>query len=76
MLGIKINNEFLDHTADISLELERNNPYLSNDEIPGEYSLGISLRYSDKNYRLLNYNGNWTKKKNKISVDAQVDEKG
>lgn len=75
MLAIKINNTFLDLPADMSLELERNNPFLT-DDIQGEFSLGLTLKYSETNYRLLQYIGNFYKKNNKYTVDAQLYDNG
>lgn len=71
MLAIKVNNEFLDLPADTGMELSRNNPFLS-DDIQGEFSMGLTLRYSEKNYRLLQYIGNFYKKNTKYTVDAQI----
>lgn len=75
MLALKIHNEFLDLPADIGVELERNNPFLS-DDIQGEFSLGLTIRYSEKNYRLLQYSGNFYKKNEKYTVDAEIYDDG
>lgn len=75
MLAIKVNNAFLDLPADMSLELERNNPFLSED-IQGEFSLGLTLKYSEKNYSLLQYIGNFYKKNIKYTLDAQLYDNG
>lgn len=75
MLGIKINNEYLDLPADIGLEMERNNPYLT-DDIPGEYSLGLTIKYTDRNYRILTHAGNFYRKNEKLLFDAAIYDKG
>lgn len=72
MLALKVNNEFIDLPADVSLELERNNPFLSDDDIQGEFSLGLTIRYTEKNYRLLQYQGNFYKNNQKYTVDAEI----
>lgn len=72
MLAIKVNTEFIDLPADVSLELERNNPFLSDDDIQGEFSLGLTIRYTEKNYRLLQYAGNFYKGNQKYTVDAEI----
>ncbi len=76
MLALKINNEFVDLPADVALELERNNPFLSDDDIQGEFSLGLTIRYTEKNYRLLQYTGNFYKPNQKYTVDAEIYDAG
>ena len=76
MLAIKVNNEFIDLPADVSLELERNNPFLSDDDIQGEYSLGLTISYTEKNYRLLQFTGNFYKPTQKYIVDAEIYDAG
>lgn len=75
MLGIKINGEYLDLPADIGLEMQRNNPYL-NDDIQGEFSLTLNIKYTDKNYRVLTYAGNFYKKNEKLLFDAEIYDNG
>lgn len=76
MLAIKVNNEFIDLPADVSLELERNNPFLSDDDIQGEFSLALTIRYTEKNFRLLQYTGNFYKGNQKYTVDAEIYDAG
>jgi len=76
MLAIQVNNEFIDLPAQISLELERNNPFLSDDDIQGQFSLGLTIRYTEKNYRLLQYIGNFYKTNSKYTVDAAIYDAG
>jgi len=72
MIGIEINSEFLDLPEAIIFEIVRNSPYFNNDEIEGEFSLPISIPYSDKNYRLLSYTGNHYKTHVKQKIDATL----
>lgn len=76
MLGIKINNGFLDIPSGVLMELQRNNPMLSTDEIEGEYSFPISVRYTENNYRLFQFVGNWYKVNSKYTVDAEIYDNG
>jgi hypothetical protein len=77
MLGIKVNNEFLDLLPGTVLETEQNNPFLQfNDEIVGEYSLPIEVVANAKNLRLLNYAGLIQSKIDKKGIDAQVYHEG
>jgi hypothetical protein len=58
MLGIKVNNEFLDLLPGSAMDIEQNNPYLQfDDNILGDYSLPIEVPATAKNLRLLNYAG-------------------
>lgn len=72
MIGIEINNEFLDLPATIQLEIVRNSPYLNNDEIEGEYALPIAIPYSDNNYKILSYTGNHYKTHTKEIINATL----
>jgi hypothetical protein len=77
MLGIKVNNEFLDLLPGTTLDTEQNNPFLQfNDEIVGEYSLPIEVVANAKNLRLLNYAGLIQSKIDKKGIDAQVYHEG
>lgn len=76
MLALQVNNEFIDLPADVSLELERNNPFLSDDDIQGEFSLGLTIRYTEKNFRLLQYTGNFSKGNQKYTIDAAIYDAG
>lgn len=75
MLAIKINSEFLDLPADTGMEMNRNSPFL-NEDIEGEYSLGLTIRYTDKNFRLLSYYGNFYRQHQKLSIDASLYDNG
>lgn len=57
MLGISINNEFLDLSPGTALEIERQNPFFSfnDEETSGEYSLPFAVQNTAKNIRLLHY---------------------
>ncbi len=58
MLGISINNEFLDLDPNAALELEQTNPFLQlADELVGDLSLPVDVKLNDKNLRLLNFAG-------------------
>jgi hypothetical protein len=72
MLGIKVNNIFLDIPSSVVMELQRNNPFIGTDEIAPEYSLPISINYTEKNYKALGFTGNWYKQNKKYSVDAEL----
>jgi hypothetical protein len=73
MLGIKVNNEFLDLLPGTALEFEQNNPYLQFDNnIVGEYSLPIEVISNAKNMRLLNYAGLIQTKIDNKGFDASV----
>jgi hypothetical protein len=68
MLGLKINNEFLDLLPGTSLEFEQNNPYLQFDtNIVGEYSLPFEVLANAKNMKLLKYAG---------LIQTKIDNKG
>lgn len=75
MIAFKINNEFVELAPDAGIELQRSNPFIG-DDVEGEFSLPVSIRYSDKNYRILNYSGNFYKKHAKYSVGADLYENG
>ena len=64
--------EYFDIPSDISLEIERGNPYLGTDEISGENTLPINIFYTDKNYRLINYHGNFYKRNQKINIEVEI----
>lgn len=73
MLGIKVNNEFLELLPGTLLEIEQNNPYLQfDDNITGEYSLPIEVSASSKNMRLLNYAGLIQTKVDNKGIEAEV----
>lgn len=72
MIGIQINNEFLDLPENIQVEIIRNSPYFGDNEIEGEYSLPIAIPYTNKNYRLLSYIGNHYKEHKKESITATL----
>ena len=72
MIGIEINNEFLDLLAGVVFEIVRNSPYFNNDEIEGEFSLPVGIPYTDKNYRLLSYIGNHYKTHSKTTIAAKM----
>lgn len=74
--GIEINGEFLDLPPGVVMEIIRNSPYFNNDAIDGEYSLPISLPYSDKNYRLILYASNHYKTHAKITIEANLHANG
>ncbi len=79
MVGIKdiASGEFFDIPSDISLEIERSNPYLgSAEEIPGESTLPINMGYTDKNYRLVSYHGNFYKRNSKLSIAVEIHDRG
>jgi hypothetical protein len=58
MLGIAINNEFLDLYPDTQLALEQANPFLQFEEgVLGEYSLPFEIPLTPKNLRLTKYAG-------------------
>lgn len=77
MLGIKVNNEFLDLLPGTSLDFEQNNPYLQFDNnIVGEYSLPIEVISNAKNMRLLNYAGLIQTKIDNKGLDASVYHEG
>jgi hypothetical protein len=71
MIGIEINGEFLDLPTTF-FEVVRNSPYITNEELLGEYSLPVSIPYTDKNYRLLNYYGNHYKAHKKESIEGAL----
>lgn len=58
MTGIQVNTEFLRLPPNLVMQMVRNSPYLSNEQIDGEYSLPINIPYTDINYRLLGFTGN------------------
>jgi hypothetical protein len=73
MLGIKVDNEFLDLLPGTQLEMEQNNPYMQfTNEIAGEYSLPIELPATTKNIRLLKYASLLQTRADKISIDCGV----
>jgi len=72
MTGLAINGEFLDLPPNVMLEIERNSPYLNNDQIDGEYSLPVAIPYTDKNFRLLGYTGNHYKQHEKQTITAEL----
>lgn len=77
MLGIKINNEYLDLAPGTVLELDQPNPFLQfDDNINGEYSLPFSVKASAKNLRLLNYAGIIQKVIDNTGIDAEVYDNG
>lgn len=77
MLGIKINDEFLDLMPGTQLELEQNNPYLQfGDEIVGEFSYPIELPPTEKNLRLTQYSLLIQKRADAISIDCVVYDSG
>jgi hypothetical protein len=77
MLGIKINNEFLDLLPGSSLDFEQNNPYLQFDaNIVGEYSLPLEVIANAKNMRLLKYAGLIQTKVDNKGIDASAYHEG
>jgi hypothetical protein len=73
MLGISIDNEFLDLLPGAMLEMEQENPFLqfSNDML-GEYSLPIEVQATPKNMRLLGYPGTMEVRISNAGIDAVV----
>jgi len=72
MIGIELNGEFLDLQPGVIFEIVRNSPYFSNDQIEGEFSLPVTVPYTDKNYRLLNFFGNHYKTHAKTTIAARL----
>ncbi len=72
MTGIEIDGEFLDLPPGVSLEIEQNSPYLNNEVIYGDYSLPITIPYTDKNFRMLSYTGQHHLQHEKITVEARL----
>jgi hypothetical protein len=73
MLGIKVNNEFLDLLPGTELQIEQNNPYLQFDpNILGDYSLPIELPATPKNQRLTNFAGIFQQKISNTGIDVGV----
>lgn len=53
MIGIKIDNEYLDMKPDAAIELQINSPFFADDIIPGTYSIPFTVPRSERNERIL-----------------------
>lgn len=53
MLRIQYNSEFLDLATNAAIELERDSPYYMLDSVLGEFSMPLTIPFTDKNVRLL-----------------------
>lgn len=55
MIGISIAGQFLDMPVGAATDMERNTPLLLGDEILGEYTMPLSLPYTENNARILGF---------------------
>ncbi len=77
MLGLSINNEFLDLDTNAQLELEQTNPFLQlADELVGDLSLPVDVKLNDKNLRLLNFAGLLQNKVDQAGIPVSVFDTG
>jgi hypothetical protein len=71
MLGLIVKNEYLDLMPGTSLDLQRENPFLSiEDSLPGEYSLPFAIPASEKNMRLLGFPNIISSRKTTVGIPA------
>lgn len=71
MLGLAINNEYLDLNPGTILEIERQNPFLAfNEDITGEYSLPFEIKNTPRNIRLTKYAALLQQRVNTTGIDA------
>jgi len=71
MTGIEINGELLDLDPGTTLEIERQNPFLQfGTSITGSYSFPFNVKNTERNRRLLNYNGVWQKQNDAGAIDT------
>lgn len=75
MLQLKVNNEFLDIETE-QVEMEKNSPLFLDDNELIEYSTPISIKYSEKNARLLSYQYMEQTVKRRLSIPVDVYENG
>lgn len=77
MIGIKVNNTFLDISAGATTQFDQNSPLFSFDQIEGEYSLPVTLPASERNLQALGFINELQVKKSSASInDAQYFEDG
>lgn len=72
MLQLRYNTEFLDIDNSQQYEVTRNSPLFLLDDIMAEYSTPLTIKYSDKNARLLGFMFFDNTVKTKLTVDVQV----
>ena len=77
MLGIKVNNEYLELNPGLQLDIQQENPFLQfGDEAIGDFSLPFEVLSTPTNLRLLEYSGLLQKRINNAGIDAQVYDNG
>jgi len=70
MTGIQLNGQFLQLAANTVATIRRGNPFLNAEAINGEYSLPVTVVYTESNYQALQGYFSFLTKKQKIRLPA------